>query len=546
MNIKVKGHFDAVFDIFWGVQTCDGVRQFLARLRENVPRHIWVHKIGLTQIGRGEITPQSLWKSIDTVFRGAVQRLMLAGFDSEFDDNFQTESLNAFCQRGALINLQKRAYRKVILDRIESEGHHLIDATEVYKFNADSLKALDAEMKAFKDGFYLEHREKVAAIGNPDDVEFDKLKKSKVRTKDELRKIEHGGLARKYQVPVTADLVLKNDNGWLPQIELYYHLTVGRKFVEAKDKQSATTHLKNGNGKVWKPTFNKRQIGGLKVEFLEKMGILNLFNLKEIRAKDVTSIIEFGKQYSNDLKAVGITANWEDKPISITKNLLNNLFELNITRVKRENVGGSREWVYSGVAADFQRDDEGQLVLDDSGLPIPISDGREEVFQQWLVSDTLKAEKMENVEVPIMTTDPIVEEVKAARPTKLICLNDSMKEVYADTLEPVEQLAAAVTPVTPVATASKVALDVPVTPVTPVTPKEEAIAKVEENMIDESGIADCVEMVKDAVAVGDRNHAKDILAILQDVSLQAPEARERIWGRLSQNEKISFKELIAA
>ncbi|OKH30029.1 hypothetical protein NIES2119_31635 [[Phormidium ambiguum] IAM M-71] len=445
VDIKLRGHFDSVWGIFWGVQTCDGVRQFLARLRENVPRHIWVKKTGLTQIGRGEITPQSLYRNTDTVFRGAVDRLMIAGFDSEFDDNFQTESLNAFCQRGALINLQKRSYRKVILDGIESEGHILIDALEVYKFNPDSLKALDAEMKAFRDGFYLEHREKVAAIGNPDDAEFDKLKKSKVRTKEELRKLEHGSLARKYQVPVTADLVLKDDDGWLPQIKLEYHLTLGRKFVEAKDKNVAITHIKNGNGKVWKPTFNKRQIG-LKVEFLEKMGILKLFDLKEIRAKDVAPIIEFGKQYSNDLRAVGITANWEDKPIATIKNLLGNLLGLSITRIRREGARGNQEWVYSQIAADFQRDDEGQLLLDGNGLPIPISDGREEVFKQWLITDTAKAEAMENVEVvkPI-AIDPIVEEAKPE--TKLICINGSLEEV-------------------------------PVTPVTPVTSVEEAIGKV--------------------------------------------------------------------
>lgn len=449
VDIKVKGHFDSVWGMFWGVQTADGVRQFLARLRENVPRHIWVNKIGLTQVGRGEITPQALYKTTDTVFRGAVDRLMSAGYDSEFDGNFQTESLNAYCQRGALINLQKRKYREVILDAIESEGHKLIDASEVYKFNADSLKALDAELKAFRDGFYLEHREKVTAIGNPDDAEFDKLKKSKVRTKEELRKLEHGSLARKYQVEVTPDLVQKNDDGWLPQIQLQYHLTMGRKFVEAKDKNAASTHLKNGDGKVWKPTFNKRQVG-LRVDFLEKMGVLKLFELKEIRAKDVMPIVEFGQKYSHDLRAVGITANWNDKPISVVKNLLNNLLDLNITRVKRENVGGKREWVYSGIAADFQRDDEGQLLLDESGLPIAISDGREEVFQQWLISDIAKAEALEKEKASVTASTAIAETAPTveARQTKMIVINDSLTEVYADNLElvesvePVEQLAA--------------------------------------------------------------------------------------------------------
>lgn len=476
VDIKIKGHFDSVWGMFWGVQTADGVRQFLARLRDNVPRHIWVNKIGLTRVGRGGITHQSLWKNTDTVFRGTVNRLMSAGFDSEFDDNFQSESLNAYCQRGALINLQRKAYRETILNGIESEGHTLINASEVYQFDADELKALEAELEAFKDGFYLKHREKVAAKNNPDDARFEALKKQKVRTKEELRELEHGTLARRYQVPVTPDLVQKDDDGWLPQIKLHYHLTMGRKFVETKDKNAATTHLKNGDGKVWKPTFNKRQIG-LKVEFIEKSGLMKLFELKEIRVKDVQPIIEFGKQYSNDLKAVGISANWEDKPISVTKNLLNNLLGLKITRIRREGSKGSQQWVYSGIAADFQRDDEGQLLLDESGLPIAISDGREEVFQQWLISDTAKAETLEKTEVTALTPvpAPIVEEVKPE--TKLICINGSLEEI------PVTP----VTPVTSVASVAKVALAVPVTPVTPVTsvtpvtpvaPVEEAIAAI--------------------------------------------------------------------
>lgn len=486
VDIKVKGHFDSVWGYFWGVNTCDGVRQFLARLRQNVPRHIWVNKIGLTQVGRGETTPQALWKTTDTVFRGAVTRLMSAGFDSEFDDNFQAESLNAFCKRGALINLQNRKYREVVLDAIESEGHQLIDASEVYKFDADELKALDAELKAFRDGFYLEHREKVAAIGSPDDAEFDKLKRSKVRTKDELRKYEKGRLERLYQVEVTPDLVLKDDNGWHPKIKLQYHLTLGRKFVEAKDKSAASNHLKNGDGKVWKPTFNKRQIG-LKVDFLEKMGILNLFELKEIRAKDVMQIIEFGKQYSNDLRAVGITANWEDKPIAVTKNLLGNLFGLSITRVRREGQRGNQEWVYSQVAADFQRDDEGQLLLDESGLPIPVSDGREEVFKQWLISDIAKAEALEKVEVaaPSKATTPIAEVAEVDEPNPYQDLADSL--AAAGSLEGVRALvdewgfepcdtASAFAPIETRGQLSQWLREVKLNPVAPV---EEAIATID-------------------------------------------------------------------
>lgn len=407
VDIKCE-NFDSVWGIFWGVQTCDGVRQFLARYRRTVVRHIWINKIGLTKIGNGEPNPKALWVTQNTITQQLIYRLKKADFTDEFDTDFQPVSVNAYTQRGALINLQRRHYRESILDKLNAEGHILINAKDEFKFNSEELKKLQTDLENNRDRVYVNYCNSVKETGNPDDVEFDKLKKQKVRTKNELNKLEHGALARRYQVPVTPELVAKDDDGWHPRIKLHYHLTIGRKFVEAKDKQAASTHLKNGNGKVWKPTFNKRQMG-LKIEFLENMGILEIFSLNEIRAKDVEPIVEFGRKYSHDLKAVGITANWDDKPISVIKNLLRNLFGLTITRLRRENRGGSREWVYTQVAVGFERDEEGHLLIGEDGRAIAKSDGREEVFKQWLERDIAKAEATASEVKKEEASDSVVE-----------------------------------------------------------------------------------------------------------------------------------------
>lgn len=393
VDIRRVKHFDAVFGIFWGVQTCDGVTQFLARYRNPVPRHIWINKVGLNKVGNGESSPKHLYRSLDKVTKDLIARLQNAGFDDELEDGFQSESLNAWAKRGALINLERKLYRQTILKKLEDEGHILIDAADTFEFNSEELDALQESLTSFKDSLYKTHREAVEAIGNPTDDEYQELKKKRARTKDELRKLEHGKLARRYQVQVTPDLVLKDDEGWHPKIKLHYHLTVGRKFVEVKDKNAASDHLTNGDGKVWRPTFIKRLIA-TKIAALERLGIPKLFNLPEIRVADVLPIIELGQKFEWDLKAVGISVNWKDKPMSVIKCLLHNLFGLKSVRLRREGGRGNQQWVYSAVAPDFEKDPEGNVILVD-GQPISIPDEREEVFVQWLARDEAEMAKAE-------------------------------------------------------------------------------------------------------------------------------------------------------
>lgn len=384
VDIKVK-HFDSVWAILYGKQTSDGARQFLARYRLPVDRHIWVNPKGLLRIGNGGISPMALAKSSDKVTKDLINRLQQSGFDDEIENNFQPESLAAYYQRGALINVQRQQYKASILNKLKIE--HTLLELDAEEFNQDELKALETQLTNKKEKFYFEDCVKTKEEGNPDDVEFQRLKKQRIRTKSELRKYQHGSLARKYLIPVDEKLIQKDDDGWFGKIKLHYYLTIGRKFVEQKDKETATHHLKNGDGKIWQPVFNRKLLA-TKIKFLELMGVSKLFELQEVKESDVTSIIQFGKKYEHDLKSVGITANWDDKPISVVKYLLSTLFGLNIVRLRRKGKKGEQEWIYSGVGVDWQRDDKKKLVLDAEGQPIHIKDEREEVFIKWLERDT--------------------------------------------------------------------------------------------------------------------------------------------------------------
>jgi len=84
-------------------------------------------------------------------------------------------------------------------------------------------------------------------------------------------------LELRYAVPVDADLVLKDDEGWYPQLRLHYFLTVGREFLKMRDGQRVQTQKEKGSGAVWTPDLNKGQMSASVAAF-QNLGILELLN----------------------------------------------------------------------------------------------------------------------------------------------------------------------------------------------------------------------------------------------------------------------------
>jgi len=58
-------------------------------------------------------------------------------------------------------------------------------------------------------------------------------------------------------VPVDADLVLKDDEGWYPQL---HFSTVGREFLKMRDGQRVQTQKEKNGRAVWTPDLNKGQM----------------------------------------------------------------------------------------------------------------------------------------------------------------------------------------------------------------------------------------------------------------------------------------------
>ncbi|HEY9662550.1 MAG TPA: plasmid replication protein, CyRepA1 family, partial [Allocoleopsis sp.] len=81
VSIDLKGHFSSVWGSFSGSVPVDSASQALARLREPVPRHIYVAPRGLHMIGRGETSVAALLKSENQLIKSKLHELQDAAND---------------------------------------------------------------------------------------------------------------------------------------------------------------------------------------------------------------------------------------------------------------------------------------------------------------------------------------------------------------------------------------------------------------------------------------------------------------------------------
>ena len=102
VSIDLKGHFDSVWCIAQGVQTVEAACQAIERLRDDVPRHIWVKKTAKgNRIGDGSTSIKGLLASQHKLTTANIRLLQQAGIE-EFDDldvEISQDSLTAWAKR---------------------------------------------------------------------------------------------------------------------------------------------------------------------------------------------------------------------------------------------------------------------------------------------------------------------------------------------------------------------------------------------------------------------------------------------------------------
>jgi hypothetical protein len=359
-------HFDSVWCLALGVTTVEGVGQTLERVRNDVPRHLFAKKRSNQRIANGETDLRKILRTQHQLAR--VNIALLAGADSlaALDDNCPFH-LRTWGKVACINNEGWRHYRENILSKLKGEGY------EILEVGARPDKAIETKSEVIttrKTNYQCECSE-VANSLDLTDAQLEELSKKQSRTREERHSLRKGKLKRRYATEeVSPKLVMKDDDGWYPQIQLHYFMTLGKIYLTGRDRRVASKMIETGGGKVFKPDFNSRMLSSsveclllLEIEqFLDPNREFTDKNLHEWYEKISTPLPRA------QIKAIlGVSINpYRDTPIAVAQRLLKKL-GLRLTYLGRPGSREERQRVYKMVSLN--------------------PDGRQAIFERWLARD---------------------------------------------------------------------------------------------------------------------------------------------------------------
>lgn len=406
VSIDLRGHFTSVWGIAQGVQSENSVRQALGRIRENLPRFIWVRPYGFNQVGNGSTSIPALLTSQQNLTQLNIRLLQQTDFDAldDIEMGFQAESLMSWAKMSVRLNASMLQYRESVLYAIVAEGHQVIEVPPVdfgsqnaSAFqSASNLKSkslgsgerkhstqnpksagedvhnetnsLGAALAAVRNQNYQAECEAIACAFDLNNSQYQALKKRRVLTLSQRHAQRKYELKQRYGIPVTAQLVVKDDRGWYQKLLLHYFLTSGREYLASQEATVARRLIELGDGSIFLPDFNRSRLGAA-VGTMEILGIPVLLqdSGRELRNidEDLRAMATLALSDRASIKtALGIGLPLKSTPITILRRLLTQI-DYALRCIRRESTGDKRVRVY-------------QLVNPE--------DGRVEVFEQWLAS----------------------------------------------------------------------------------------------------------------------------------------------------------------
>lgn len=382
-GVSIDGnHFDQVFCFASGTQSVQAVCQSLARVRSDVPRHLWVKPSSHQRIGNGSHEPHALLQSQNKLFKTNAQILGISDAESDIEGE-SSQSLSKWATIASIHNYGFKNYRSEVFRLLEIEGYTLTptasqeDATEV-----------KAAMKAIADENYRTQCEQVANAPILSEFEMEKSKRKKAKTEPERLAEKKTAIANRYLTEdVSPDLVKADDEGLYGQLQLHYFLTVGQVFLKDRDRKKV--EALSEQGQTFKPDVNRRCLSA-KVKALEVINIEQFFDrdrvfsngdddLKEWLEKlipcrsDIKDLLGMGinPEFKIDKDTGEMTTERKETPIGVAQRLLG-LMGLKLT-CDRRRVNGHVTRLYT--MTDLNPDD------------------RTAIFDRWLERDRQNAQK---------------------------------------------------------------------------------------------------------------------------------------------------------
>ena len=269
------------------------------------------------------------------------------------DENFQPESLQTWGKRACVINAQMRCYRESVLQGLCEDGYKIIDVGD----GEENQQVLE-EVKAASQELYVGECRAIADSETISGFELQKLKDKRAKTRNERHQERKADLGERYGIEVTASLVERDDDGWYPQLRLYYFLTLGREHLTERDSKRAKSQIEVGENAVWKPDFNRGQLLPV-VLLLEELNIRYfltpgiMFRGSDVELQQLKAASVQHRYIIRDYLGVSISEVLSG--IAIIQKLLSKL-GLKLTYVGRMGSRENRERVYEFVKPKDERD----------------------------------------------------------------------------------------------------------------------------------------------------------------------------------------------
>lgn len=379
VSIDLKDHFTSVWCIAQGIQTATSVCQALGRIRANIPRHIWVAGYSFNQVGNGSTSIPSLLTSGHRLTELNIRLLQKSDLENldDLDTGFQAESLLCWAKMAVRVNASMLHYRDSVLALLQQDNHHLelkipkapLKTVAENQVSLAAQNQLTDAIQEAREQNYQAECQAIALSPKLSDQKYQKLKKRLVKNVQERRTLRKHELKQRYGIEITPELVVLDDQGWYQKLRLHYFLTVGRHYLADRDTKFAKNLIEQGHGSLFLPDFNGSQLGAI-IGTMEILGIPVLLAdpQRELcpQDDDLLALAQIAIQNRADIKTVvGIGIAHNASPITIIRRFLD-LVGYDLQVLKSKKIDKKQVRIYQVI--------------------VP-SDGREAVFQQWLIRD---------------------------------------------------------------------------------------------------------------------------------------------------------------
>jgi hypothetical protein len=188
-----------------GVQTVGAFCQTLARVRDDIPRHVYIPEYASQRIGNGSDDPYSIVKSQQKVFK--FNQKILSELDTiNALDDATPQHLKTWAAMSAFNNYGFKRYQEEVLKVLENEGYLLTIAA-----TPEDVELVKAEVTAKAEINYQAQCQAISEAPLLDPDQYQTVKNKRAKSKSERLSEKKTAIARRYCTEDITPSLIIND-----------------------------------------------------------------------------------------------------------------------------------------------------------------------------------------------------------------------------------------------------------------------------------------------------------------------------------------------